>query len=583
MPEYKLVGSSVGDSREKEIMSSTGWRWLRIFGLSALLLGLQGAFGGFFYETNDDLLMELLLRGINGAAPVSNLQLYLHGWSQLLATLYTWFPTIPWYALLLYVLLYASLTVFFWTLDVISCNRLNSSQTALVQIVFYGLTYFLHAVQINFTRPALLLGASAGLLLLVPRRKNLRAVWSVWLLAGFALIASWALRPSGAALGLVLTLPLVLWHGWGRGAKVISFLCGLLLALTGIRILAEAPEAKLYRHLDLERSQLFDYRTSTLEVHTPLDSLAYSTLVPYMGLNDSVLINPAFFKRAMTPILKQGLNIGVNTNDLIVVAGSIGLRLSGCLLLIGFGLLVVMRAMRQGLLRNHPWQLFVYFAYQPFFGIIVLVLSSHLPLRVLQPIVTIYTLVNLIIVFGLLLPKVDILLSVVQKRWLLGTVLVMGMVWLVVNLRLVRQLSRDNATQDAYLAQLEKEVGPNLLIEQGLYAAYSHLSPLGEHHLQHYRKIMMLTGWPAFDPSQPRLRSSLAGTRDLALALLYLGQQPTTNWALQPSFARLLGQYINERLTLPLARQVHFEPVVESSLPTSDSNPPRRFRLVQNQ
>jgi len=558
------------------------WRWLRIFGLSVVLLVLQGILRGFFYETNDDLLMELLLRGISGAAPVSNLHLYLHGWGQLLVTLYSWAPSVPWYGLLLYTLLYLALVVSFWVIELLGQGRLRHSQMLIIEIVFYGLTYFLHAVQINFTRPALLLGAAAGLLLLTPRHSGSHPKWPVWLLAGLLLAAGWAVRPSGGTLGLLLTLPLVLWQGWGRGIRVVGFLGGLLLVLTGLRTVIETAEVKQYRRNDFERSQLFDYGTKKLDVRTSLDSLAYATLVPYQGINDSVLLNPAFFQRSMQPVSGQGLNIRAYTGALMLALGSLALRMPGCLLLVLAGALVVVGAVSRGQLQARSWQVLAYLAHHIFFGAIVLALASHMPLRVLQPIVTIHVLVNLVLVFGCLLPIIDgVMLPRLQQRWLLGAAIGVGATWLVVNVRLVRQLHRDNLAHDSYLAQLEKEAGPGLLVEQGLYAAYPHLNPLNEHYLQKYRKLVMLTGWLAFDPSQPRLRSAVAGTRDLATALLRVGQQPGTNWVLQPTFAPLLGRYLNQRLALPSNEQVRFELVAESKLPNPASNPPRRFRMVQ--
>ena len=564
------------------IVSGQSGSWLRVFGLSAVLLGLQGVLGGFFYETNDDLLMELLLRGITGAVPVDNLYLYLHGWSNLLAALYSYAPAVPWYGLTLYVTLYFSLAICFWTLEEISRKRLNGWQLASLQIVFYALTFFLHAVQINFTRPALLLGAAAGLLLLTPRPDGSSPRWPVWVLASLALVAGWGLRPSGGILGLVLTLPLALWQGWARALRVAGYAGGLILLLTFLGGLSDTAEIKDYRRNDLERSRLFDYASSRLEIHTPTDSLAYATLVPYQGINDSVLLNPEFFRRAMQPAAGQHFKAGVYGGALISAGGSLVLRMPGCLLAVFACILLVASAVRSGRLRFRSWRVLLFGVYQGFFWLVFLALVSHMPLRVLQPIVTIYTIVNVIMVFGYLFPEgVTQLLPRWQYRALLVTGMAVGALWLLVNVRLVRMLSLDNANHMDYLAQLEQEIGSGILIEQGLFAAYPHLSPLSQHHLGNYRKIVMLTGWPAFDPSQPRLRQALVGTRDLAQTLQRLGQRPGTSWVMQPAFAQLLGRYLSARLELPVGQHIHFEPVSESRLPTPASVPPRRFRMYQ--
>ncbi len=106
-----MIVSAASEPVSVGVQPKLAGRWARIAGLSALLLVGQGVLGGFFYETNDDLLMELLVRGITGATHVNNLHLYLHGWSQLLAQLYKWAPLVPWYGLALYFTLYLALVV----------------------------------------------------------------------------------------------------------------------------------------------------------------------------------------------------------------------------------------------------------------------------------------------------------------------------------------------------------------------------------------------------------------------------------------------------------------------------------------
>ena len=577
-----MSSSFIVDKQMAQMPAPAG-RWLRVFGLSMVLLCMQGVAGGFFYESNDDLVMDMLLRGITAAGHVTDLHLYLHGWSQALAALYGWAPAVPWYGLMLYVTLYFSLATYFWALEEVSRGRLSAWQLVGMQIVFYALTFFLHAAQINFTRPALLLGAAAGLLLLVPRADGRRASWGAWVLAGLALAAGWGLRPAGGGLGLGLTLPLALWLGWGQGLRVVGFAGGLLLLLTLAARLNDTAETAAYRRNDLERSQLLDYASSRLEIDTPADSLAYQMLVPHYGINDSMLLNPAFFQRAMRLTTGQHFVVGVYGGALAAAGSNLVLRMPGCLLVVFGGLLVVAHAVRRRRLRLRSWPVAAFGLYQVGFWLVFLGLVSHLPLRVLQPIITIYTLVNLGLVFGYLLPEAEVLALLPRgpRRALLVAGLLVGIAWLGVNARLLQILRRDKADHLAYLARLEQEAGPGVLIEQSLYAAFPHLSPLGQHHLGGYRKVLMLTGWAAFDPSQPRLRQALVGTRDLPTALLRLGRRPDTRWLLQPSFAELLGRYLSTRLALPPGRHLYFEPVPGSQLPTPASGPPRLFQLYQ--
>ena len=552
--------------------------WGRILGLSAGLLLLQGLVGGFFYETNDDQLMELLVRGIAAAAPVADLHLYLYGWGHLLVALYGAAPAIPWYGLLLYGLLYVALAVSFWTLETVNYGRLGARHMVAAEVGFYALTYALHAWQINFTRPAVLLGAAAGLVLLLPRPAGSRVGRVAWLAAGLLLVAGWGLRPSGAGLGVGLTLPLALWQGWGPGARKAGLLAGLLLALIGLRLATDTAVDRDYRSSDLDRSRLFDVNTQhRFEICTSSDSLAYKLMVPYQGINDSVLLNPAFFRRTVHPVNQQLIDWSSYRRSFVVALGSLVLRMSGCLLLVALGGAVVGRAMRAGELRAWHWPVLAFVAYQGLFAGLFLVLVPHLPLRVLQPIVTVYLLVNIVLVAGCLLPAVA--LPVRGRRTLKLAGAALGLVWLAVNARLWQQLRTDSQAHEAYLTRLEVEAGPGVLVEQGLYATYAHLNPLAPHHLEHYQKILMLSGWLAFDPSQPALRQALTGSRDMATCLWQLGQRPGTAWVLQPDFAPVLARYLNERLGLQPAQQVWFEPVAGSQLPRPASNPPRLFRL----
>jgi hypothetical protein len=554
--------------------------WWRVWGWSGLLLVVQGLLRGFYYETNDDILMDLLMRGVSAAEPVRNLHMFLHGWSQLMAGLYTVAPGVPWYALLLYTMLYLALAASFWTIEMVVANRIHGWMLLVVETGFYCLTYFLHALLINFTRPSLLLGAAAGLILLVPRPSMQPPSRIAWLLAALALLAAWGFRPSGAALGLVLTLPLVIWQGWRRGTRIVAMLGGLLLLLTVGHTVTASTTTKAYESSNKQRVNIFDYSVAQLEVSNPVDSLAYLTMMPYQGLNDSVLLNPGFFARVMHMRTGQRFNLRVYQEPLRLAVGSTVLRLPGCLLLVAFGAGLVMAALRRGQLQLRSWPVLVYIAYQGLFWGVFLVLVPHFPLRVLQPIMTIYLLVNVIMVDRYLLPTSQLtdLPIWMRRSFSLAGVSVVAL-WLVVNGRLLSQLIHENAAQTAYLAHLETLNGPGVVIEQNMPSLYGHLSPLDEHHFTGYRKIFMLAGWTAFDPSQILLRQSLTGTRDLPASLLRLNKQAGTNWVMQPSFARIMGRYLNERLALPPGQRVHFELIPDSYPTTTLIRPPYRFRL----
>ncbi|WP_460675840.1 hypothetical protein [Hymenobacter coalescens] len=557
---------------------SSGKKWARIFGLPAVLMGLQGLMGGFHYESNDDLIIDLLLRGISGPEPVANLHLYLHGWSQLLAALYMALPAVSWYALMLYGLLYLALVNSFYVLEELSNERLRPLELLLVEVAFWAATYFLHAVQINFTRPAILLGAAAGLLLFAPRAGGRRASTTTYVWAGLALAAAWGVRPAAAELGLGLTLPLVLWQGRRRGTQTVAFAGVLLLTLTGLQRLTAPPTADYYRQMDLERAHLFDYRTTELSVHNAQDSLAYQSLIPHQGINDTLLLNQSFFQRCARPVASP-LDVESYSDSLVTAVGSLLLRLNPCLLAVLGCWLAVGQALRRGRLQWRSWPVLVFWTYQVGFAGLFLLLVPHLPLRVLQSIVTVYTLVNLVLAFGLLLPEFTWpRLRPVQRHWALGSALAVLALWLGVNGQLWQRLNRNKQLHSEYLQALRAEAGRGVVVEQGLHGAFVHLSPFASYELLAFYKIMSLTGWNAFDPSQPRLRQVLTGTRDLPLTLQQLNQRPSTTWLLLPDFAPFLEHYLNHRLALPPGQRLRLEPAADSRLLTA-ANLPRRYYL----
>ena len=190
--------------------------WQLTWGLAAGLVLLTYVIVGFYYDTNDDMVIKLLISGKTAASPVGNLYVYLLGWAYLLSALYRWLPLVSWYDILMVGALYVGLVVSFRLLCAASTAVLNRRQQLVLCILFFVLVYLPHFIVVNFTRPAVLLGALAGLVLVVESEKLPQRAGR-WLTAGLLLAAGWGLRPIGASLGVALVVPMLVLLPWRRG------------------------------------------------------------------------------------------------------------------------------------------------------------------------------------------------------------------------------------------------------------------------------------------------------------------------------------------------------------------------------
>ena len=273
--------------------------WVRITVLPLALIAIVQTVCGSYYETNDDTVMLLLLRGISAAAPVSNLHLYLNGWSYILAALYGWAPEFPWYDTLLTAMLYVSLATAYYVLEIVAGRQQRSWHILSLELLFFGAAFLPNVLQVNFTRPAVLLGAGAGLLLALPAPAGRLATVCRWIFAGAVFAAGWGVRPPGAELGILFAAPLWLMQPVRRIGETILYI-GII---TGVLILGaqlrESPDALEYSKVNTIRSQAFDYGYYEFKLQTQADSLAYATMQGGNGPYDPQLINEAFFQRCL--------------------------------------------------------------------------------------------------------------------------------------------------------------------------------------------------------------------------------------------------------------------------------------------
>jgi hypothetical protein len=208
---------------------------LRIL-LLPLLLSAATVLGlGSYTETSDDQTLAWLFSGVLALKPVPSVPLYLHGYGHLLAAAYTAAPAGPWLGLLLGGLL-ATATVFcFAVLDRLLRPFLQPAPLALALTLFFGLAWLEHWLWFSHGRVALLL-AGAGILFAAQRagkrwalllgllalgaawlvRPSLAALGAVAVVPAALLLAGGGRRAApvlgSAALGLILATGLLHWQ-----------------------------------------------------------------------------------------------------------------------------------------------------------------------------------------------------------------------------------------------------------------------------------------------------------------------------------------------------------------------------------
>src|SRR5688572_28215326 len=120
--------------------------------LPVLLWGLTWLIGGFHYETNDDLLMSFIARGILFGQPVADFGLYFYGFGDAFVWLYKHFPTLPWYGLVLYLLLFIPTELTFRFGYIILKPKLSFRVIVVLLVVFYLANWYEHAFWFNYMR-----------------------------------------------------------------------------------------------------------------------------------------------------------------------------------------------------------------------------------------------------------------------------------------------------------------------------------------------------------------------------------------------------------------------------------------------
>ena len=502
-----------------------------------LLLG-TGVGLGFYFETNDDLIIVDLLRGKTAAAPVSDLHLYFHGYAALWSRLYAAAPLWPWYGLTLYALLYAATVLAAAVLWRLVRPRAGvGGALALLALFWFG-GWLEHGLWFNYVRVPMLL-AGAGVLF-AAQRAPVRWALAVGLLA-FGL--SWLIRPSAAVLGAAAALPGAWWLAGRRAGPVVAGVAaGAVLGALWLH-LTWSPEAATFRRLDVLKSNLNDFQLAAppLVPLRPADSLALAAARAWQ-LGDSALVNEATLRR-VAPLRPGYFLRHTAPAKLGALAHQLPRDYFPLLLLLAATGGLVLRAGR-----GHR----VFWLAQAGYALLLLGLGLllKLPPRVALPLLDFWALSNLAHLWQLRpLPRYS--LAVLLLVLLAAAGPYAYKTWHRHHVLAREQARNRQAWEQLNQLWMRQQPAVRIVVSDALEETYKSGSPLTREVAAHYRLPpftrpvwLSVRGWQTLHPSQPALRQQLTGTRDFTGALRRLGQRPDVAWVLTPEGAGLLNRQL---------------------------------------
>jgi hypothetical protein len=539
---------------------------------------------GAYYETNDDGLFTLLLRGQAAGAPVDDFHLYLHGFSRLWASLYARWPAAPWYGLTLYTLLTGACTLLFAVLDRAARPRLRPAGRALLLGGFYFIALLESVLWFNYVRVPVLL-AGAGMLYALQRAADPVPARRRALLVGLAAtLLAGLIRPSMALLGLLAVLPVAFWlpaslpgRNAGESAgllysaesdepaaeravrraarRVIGWFAVLALAGTlALNLPLADTEARNRRRIDTLLIELNDYHLRRRTPHTAADALALGGTLRWWLVADSTVFNPALFERAC------------RLDGRYYVARVLPGKLAATVIALARDYFPVLLALLALLCRPLPTggahrRLQVLHHV----GVAVLLLGLggvlKLPPRLAATLLALFLAGQLVFVLRY---------GASPGRRACRLVLVLGVPILLLyaakTAHRVLLLRHEQQVRTAFLMQLRARAGSRLVAAAGLEAALKSLSPFEN---AGPARVLLLNGWPTLDPAQARYRQQLGGHRELSPTVRQLAADSTVVWLMPAAFVPFYNSYLSKAARLPLRFQLErpFRPAADTALP----------------
>ena len=502
---------------------------------------------GSYCETSDDQTLAWLFAGVLALKPVASLPLYFHGYGHALAAAYAAAPSVPWLGLLLGALLAGATVLFFAVLNKLLRPFLKPAVLAAVLMPFFGLAWLEHWLWFSHVRVAVLL---AGAAVLFAAQRPARRV--AWLLGLAGVGAAWLLRPSAAVLGVGAVLPaaVLLAGGWRRAAPLLLAVAAALALATGVLAGLRTPAEARYQARDRYLTQILDDNQLRPVPQTPADSLGTAAVGEWL-LGDATVVNEAFFQRAYR----------FEAADFWGREVPAKLRLrAGLLLRDYFAVLLALAAAGWGAGRHRGRRAGFWLVQGGFVaGLVGLAGLLKLPPRLELPLLDFWLLTNVIFWLKNVRqepesndepgPNAAGLLPVSALGRALGLAAVLLLLGLYGAKTWHRQqvLRAEQQRHERALHAISELGARRVRILAGTNDYLKSLSPFRTY-APGPGPVLLLTGWPAHDPSQAPLRRVLSGAADQNECLRRLACLKPTGagaevlWVLTPETAAWLSR-----------------------------------------
>ncbi|WP_146153535.1 hypothetical protein [Adhaeribacter arboris] len=504
-----------------------------LLALTSVLFGGTFWLTGCFYETNDDIILTLLISGFSGGEPISDLTLYLHGISVLISKLYQNLPGVPWYGFSLYSLLFIITILAFRFMYQVLKPMVEPRVIYGIILLFYLANWYEHVFWFNYSRLAILLAGVASLNAWLDLRLHHSGIKKRLLAYGSLFFLALCLRPSFAVFGIGLTLPFLLLNkqfyrvSFKRTAYLLlPFLLAGVFFSAWLKI-KSTPAQTNYRHLDVQKSQILDYNWCCPLPSKPNEKLLYTGLSNWF-LADKNIQNflqqqrpdgKYFQKEVLVFKFQQFLPELIRSQFLIII-------------LLAAHIVWLIRSKAT----NNLFRLFSYHFY--FWSLLFATgILLKTPPRVLTPAISLLLLMHL--TFPLPFSK--------SIKWPLlfkfcGLLLLVLPIYRI-NHRANWQQQRQKQSE-AVIAAIQNNFPHYVIVTAGLENELRALSPF-KNYFARKNRLLFLTGWQTLDPHYPGYLQSLAGKTNLAGALEILSRREKVVWVSNPQMTIFLVRYFN--------------------------------------
>ena len=474
---------------------------------------------GCYNEASDDAALAWLFSGVLALRPVASVPLYFHGFGQVLAVAYAAMPGVPWFGVLVGGLLSGATVLAFAVLDRLLRPWLRPLPLTLVLVSFFGVAWVEHWLWFSYVRVALLL---AGMALLFAAQRPARR-WAL-LLALASVGAAWLMRPSLAVLGFGAVLPaaFLLAGSWRRAAPLLLSVALLLALATGTAALLRTPTEAHTQARDGYFARILDFEQLQPAPTTTADSLGTSALSLWL-MGDSTVVNEALGRRAyrfnVPEFWGHQLPVKIGSRARLLIRDYFPLLLA----LVATAFLAAIRSPNR--------KIWLWLVQLGFIGVLILFAGLlKLPPRLALPLLDVWLLTNLIYwlraeaaadhfsadnppeaAFGLLFPQL-------LRRLRPAVLVVVGLLYGAKTLHRRHVLGQERGRHEQALAEIAQRTGGTVRVLAGTSDLLKSLSPFRTYPVG-AGPVLMLTGWPAHDPSQRALRQALAGSPDQTTCL----------------------------------------------------------------